>query len=971
MSYEVIQNFAGGLDARKFFLSLPAGTLIALVNGHITQGGEIEKRKLFLPVNAPLNTFGAEPLDDSIVVFGSREISYVTNNGGGIVRTGDFCVAYLAWTGQPPQTGETFIVTGATDTSFNGTFVMTAVVPATGYAAVLYANAGADSSTLGNIVYSLQLNSPISYQQFLHPDGVTQMSSIISSTQFAGKTWAVAKFTDGFIGHYFDGVLIPDFTDGLAQPNALTTYDMAVNIAAAINRSSNYTATPPTLPTSLSLTVVSGTASQAAIAATDTINITAPAASNSTVTINGRTYSFVTSINNLTPNQVLRPGGAGSNQASLQNLFNAITLTGSASTYSSSTPANTDVTASGLNLALGAFIITAQTAGVGGNSMAVSVANFTGATWATPTLTGGVNAVAGAGNLLYLGYNFGFEVQLTGCLATNEAQIALNVPFNTSLAQTATDIAAAITAANDSYSGCGGDNLGFVATASGNVVTIIPPFPVGKLDKLIISTNSGMQVTTPIIIYSVDIYSTPSASDGSPYVVSLTVNSANGTVSSSLKNTGFALAAPILASGSFQIVAGGQNPQAVSTLTNTNVNPTNGKSVTVGIMTYTFVTKFTGSKNEIKIQSTADGTMNALIAAINNAAGSGTTYSSDIIKNTQVTAGTLSAHAFIVTAITGGTIGNSIATVSTDVTLSWTGATLTGGGADTNKITQVNVGGTDLLTTYVQFNQTTVQTAIDVVIAINAQSSVTGFSAVASNGVVTISSTSAGTSFNGKVITVTAAGNVCCYNCNFSLSSFVANTSNVSAITVTATNIMTATITYRDGGHPAETDVQFVARIVANINANTGASGWLAYSSGDSIWISKATTASSDTIPAVTITVASLTVSLASASAMVATVSPVIVTFKQGINASKSTIYYFTALAQPLVSVSGGLPPYTYLWSYAGNGNSILQCSNKTSPSPTWSFYGSGSQTIEPWICTVKDASITGTAVTAVVNFYL
>ncbi|MDE2101769.1 MAG: hypothetical protein KGL39_31270 [Patescibacteria group bacterium] len=894
MSYEVIKNFQGGLDARRFFLSLPAGTLTQLINAHITQGGEIEKRKQFLQITLPSGsgyTFGGQETDNGIVVFGS-----------------------------------------------------------------------ASAATVG------ALSSPFIYQQLVHPDGVTPMSALISSTQFGGQIFAVAKFTDGFIGHYFGGVLIPDFTDGLAQTNALTPFDMAVNIAAAINRSSNYTATPPTLPAALTLTVVSGTASQPAVAASDIITITQQAQSGgggSQVVINGRTYTFVKAITNTTPNQVLL---AGSPQACLQNLFNAISLTGSALTYSSSTPANTDVTAGSLNLATNQFTVTNNTAGAAGNSMAVSVSNFTGASWATPTLTGGSNAVAGAGNLIELDYDFGTAVVLTPHLTTSIAQIAVNIPFNTSLSQTATDIATAINAATDAYAGGPGDNLGFNATASGATVTITPPLPVSKLDELVINTDSGMQITTPVIVYEVDIYSTPSAEDGSPYVVSLTVDSSTGIVSSVLKNTGFPTTSPAKAVGAFQIVAGGQNNQATVTLTSTNVNPTGGNSVTIGMTTYTFVTKFTGAKNEILIQNNADGTMNALIAAINNAAGSGTTYSADIQKNAEVIAGTLSAHAFVVTSIVGGTPGNAIATYTNDATLSFGATTLTGGGPDTNKITQVNVGGTDLLTSYVQFNQTAVKTATDVAAAINAQTALTGFSAVADNGVVTISTTSAGTSYNGEVVTVTCAGNVCCYNCNFSLSSFVANTSNVSSIAQGATNIMTATITYQDAAHSTETTAQFVARIAANINANTGTSGWLAFASGDAMWISKAIVASSDTIPVITVTFASLTVTGASSSAMTVSVTPTIVTFP----AITSSSLIVKANAQPVVNVTGGLYPYTYLWAYAGTGTPKVICSDKTSASPTWSVkiqFGAAAY-IEPWSCTVKDSS-TGTSVTPVVNFYV
>ena len=53
MAYLKIEDFRSGLDARKYKLALPAGTLTGLVNGHITQGGEIEKRKAFIQFLAP------------------------------------------------------------------------------------------------------------------------------------------------------------------------------------------------------------------------------------------------------------------------------------------------------------------------------------------------------------------------------------------------------------------------------------------------------------------------------------------------------------------------------------------------------------------------------------------------------------------------------------------------------------------------------------------------------------------------------------------------------------------------------------------------------------------------------------------------------------------------------------------------------------------------------------------------------
>lgn len=72
MSYLTITNFQGGLDTRKFKLALPPGTLTSLVNGHITPGGEIEKRKRFDPTQLPVGaTFGGQATPAGKTVFGS------------------------------------------------------------------------------------------------------------------------------------------------------------------------------------------------------------------------------------------------------------------------------------------------------------------------------------------------------------------------------------------------------------------------------------------------------------------------------------------------------------------------------------------------------------------------------------------------------------------------------------------------------------------------------------------------------------------------------------------------------------------------------------------------------------------------------------------------------------------------------------------------------------------------------------
>lgn len=72
MSYILVEDFRAGLDTRKTILTAPPGSLQRLENAHITRGGEIEKRKAFVPkYQLPPGTFGAAVAADRICVFGS------------------------------------------------------------------------------------------------------------------------------------------------------------------------------------------------------------------------------------------------------------------------------------------------------------------------------------------------------------------------------------------------------------------------------------------------------------------------------------------------------------------------------------------------------------------------------------------------------------------------------------------------------------------------------------------------------------------------------------------------------------------------------------------------------------------------------------------------------------------------------------------------------------------------------------
>ena len=116
--------------------------------------------------------------------------------------------------------------------------------------------------------------------------------------------------------------------------------------------------------------------------------------------------------------------------------------------------------------------------------------------------------------------------------------------------------------------------------------------------------------------------------------------------------------------------------------TNLTKNVVAGNKVLIGTNQYVFVTKLTNTiPNQIKIGTKFDGSLSNLIAAINRAAGAGTTYSTNTATNTQVVAGLLVNHAFAITARTAGAAGNLIQTASslTTTNLIWSGAYLAGG----------------------------------------------------------------------------------------------------------------------------------------------------------------------------------------------------------------------------------------------------------------------------------------------------
>lgn len=171
-----IQNFKYGLDTRREqLISLP-GTLITCQDGHITQGGEIAKRKAFVQTadcgmldgNGDTGTFGIQRTQVGLFVFGSA-----------LPRTSGL-VGYYGQGAYPRL---------VTD------------IPV----AVKYAIAFHPAMDMENMLvyYPDAVVGGTAYDRTKH-----RVTSIVWSTSFNGKPFFCAKFADGLYALFYDYDLV-------------------------------------------------------------------------------------------------------------------------------------------------------------------------------------------------------------------------------------------------------------------------------------------------------------------------------------------------------------------------------------------------------------------------------------------------------------------------------------------------------------------------------------------------------------------------------------------------------------------------------------------------------------------------------------------------------------------------------------------------------------------------------------------
>lgn len=125
---------------------------------------------------------------------------------------------------------------------------------------------------------------------------------------------------------------------------------------------------------------------------------------------------------------------------------------------------------------------------------------------------------------------------------------------------------------------------------------------------------------------------------------------------------------------------------ATATFTGTGTGiPLNGQQFIAGSKTYTFETTLTNVDGNIHIKGSLDAQTDAIVAAINLGAGSGTDYAAAMTVNPDFYATKLGSGIILLTAKTPGAAGNSLATTDTADNWVFGAATAQGGSNNSGK----------------------------------------------------------------------------------------------------------------------------------------------------------------------------------------------------------------------------------------------------------------------------------------------
>ena len=302
----------------------------------------------------------------------------------------------------------------------------------------------------------------------------------------------------------------------------------------------------------------------------------------------------------------------------------------------------------------------------------------------------------------------------------------------------------------------------------------------------------------------------------------------------------------------FKIVAGSQAAGAATAatgkITKTATAPLAGDYVVLGLKRYTFRAA-AALEGEVTIGASATTALTNLGSAINHTGIPGTDYVC-AAPHPWVTAGAVNLNDLPLTALKGSS-GNSVAiTYSAGLsgTRLWTKTAFSGGAGNcVASIKVVSPAGvmTELLGAAVDFTTNTKTTAGLVKDAINAYTGTSGYTATVTDDKVTILSSAAASPMpNNYNLQVGCGGNVCIGSGMFYLTQ-QASSFQINAIYADGLSLMSGTLVYPTAG-TMDTFIELYATIATNINAQSGATGIVAYAGDNYVVLSKLVTRSDD-----------------------------------------------------------------------------------------------------------------------------
>jgi hypothetical protein len=610
---------------------------------------------------------------------------------------------------------------------------------------------------------TLSLPSGFVYQQLVHPDGATAMTSVVSQTLYGNFAWVIAEFADGKRFCYYNGNLVRDFTSGQVLATMTNNSSVAAAIADLVNVNGFYTSVQNTGSNANTIDIYSlpgnGYSSSVAIATKanitiatvidesyTTCNVYASNGENATdgklITIGSQAYRFKD-----TMAQAYDVKIGKTIVETVQNLYLAINAAGVAGTnYYTGTVANANVYAQNLILATNpSFQVLAFVSNIEGQvkNNLTSVAYQIDAPTVPKNLS--VKAVGQfkINAILASTANLGSITIATTTVPTVGQTLTVTSFFTTVYTFKAAGTA---TSQNDVVIQSTVDltllALGAVIngrkTFSFSGVTYTASNKVGHLDH-----NRDVNAANVLIGSGV----------GAALKISVRSTTA-GSATLTTTTTCFSVPASALSGGTVVQVTGLTiGPvNATGYLTTNGTNVTAGDTVTFGAITYTFKASLSGgSTYDVLIGGNANTSLTNLIQAINFTGIQNVDYIASNASPDVKALATLNGNVLQVNARVEGTQGNAIALSTTAASLTASGTGLTGGADNVSLLSSAVIS---------LPGQTKESFAVTLMNAINSYTSTSGFYAEVIGSTVIIYSEASNALSNNADITVTTSGTI-------------------------------------------------------------------------------------------------------------------------------------------------------------------------------------------------------------------